>query len=198
MRLSILNSWSLTPMTASFVKQAARAAALVTMLVGPLAAQQGGTGSDVSGPGGGGGGLGGAVAPIGIPTPPPSGPLSSAGSSAAANIVGLFASAGGVTVSNPAGGTVTVPAAAAQAISAVLSGGGAAAVANLSSVLTAGRVPPTEAQALATALGQLGASPNLTTLTAAIEAFNAAVNASSGTPSPALLGVRFALASLSR
>jgi len=92
-------------MIASFLKHSVRVAGIAALTVAPLAAQ-GGSGSDISGPGGGGGGLGGAVAPLGIPVPPPSGPLSSSGSAAAANIVSLFASSGGVTVSNPAGGTV--------------------------------------------------------------------------------------------
>lgn len=199
------NFRSRSPMLRPLAVFALRAAMLSVAVSSVVSAQGSGRLSDVSGPGGGGGGTTGGVAPIGLPVgPTPATPLSTNAAAAAANIVTLFGGAGGVSVSNPAGGTVTVPAAAAQAIANLLSGGrggaGANAVSTLTSLLTAGGIPAGQASGLANALSALGASPNLATLQAAINAYNAAIDAlpAGASPPPALLGVRFALASMSR
>jgi hypothetical protein len=186
-------------MIRSLTQQVVRVVMFATLTVA-VAEAQSGAGSDFTGPGGGGGGTGGAVAPLGVPMGAPSGPLSSIGSSALGGAVTLFAGAGagGLSVSNPAGGTVTVPATTARAIASVLSGGGATAVQNLQNILVGEGVPAGAAGALANALGTLGSNPSRANLVAAIEAFNAAIDASSGTPSSAMLAIRFAIASASR
>jgi hypothetical protein len=106
--------------------------------------------------------------------------------------------AGGLSISNPAGGTVTISPATARAISAVMIGGGAAAVQNLQNVLVGEGVPAAAAGALANALAALGSNPSRANLVAAINAFNAAVDAGPSAPSSAMLALRFVLATASR
>jgi len=186
-------------MIRSLTQQVVRVAMVATLTVA-VAEAQSGAGSDFTGPGGGGGGAGGAVAPIGVPLGPPAGPLSPAGSAAIGGVSSTFAGAGagGLSISNPAGGTVTVPATTARAIAAVLSGGGAPAAQNLQNVLVGEGVPAGPAGSLANAMAALGANPSRANLVAAIEAFNAAIDAGPSSPSPAMLAIRFALASASR
>jgi len=186
-------------MIRSLTQQIVRLAIIAT-LTGAVAEAQGGAVSDFTGPGGGGGGAGGAIAPIGVPIGPPVGPIAPTGAAAISGAASTFggAGAGGVSVSNPAGGTVTVPAATARAIGAVLSGGGAPAAQALQNVLVADGVPSGAAGALANALAALGSNPSRANLVAAIEAFNAAIDAGPSTPSPAMLAIRFAIASASR
>jgi len=186
-------------MMRSLMQQVVRVAMVATLTVSIAEAQVQGAGSDFSGPGGGGGGTGGAVAPLGIPMGASAGPISPAGSSAFSNAAGIFASSGpgGLAIPNPAGGTVTISQATARAIAAVLSGGGAEAAQNLKNVLTAEGVPAGPAGALANALAALGSSATRANLLAAIDAFNAAVDAGPSTPSPAMLAIRYAIASAS-
>lgn len=185
-------------MIRSLTQQVARVAMVATLAVAVAEAQ--GNGSDFSGPGGGGGGAGGAVAPIGVPLGPPVGPLSPPGMTGIQGVTNTFGNpgAGGLSISNPAGGTVTVSPAAARAISGVLAGGGAAAAQTLVNVLVGEGVASGPATVLANAMERLGSNPSRANLVAAIEAFNASIDAGSGTPSPALLAVRFALATASR
>lgn len=186
-------------MIRSLTQQVVRVA-MVAALTVSIAEAQSGAGSDFSGPGGGGGGAGGAVAPLGVPMGPPAGPLSSAGAAGISGVANTFGNpgAGGLSISNPAGGTVTIAPATARAIAAVLSGGGAPAAQNLQNVLVGEGVPAGAAGALANALAALGTTPSRANLVAAIEAFNAAIDAGPSAPSPAMLAIRFALASASR
>ena len=186
-------------MIRSLTQQVVRLAMLATLTVAVAEAQSGG-GSDFTGPGGGGGGAGGAIAPIGVPVGPPVGPIAPAGVAAILGAASTFggAGSGGVSVSNPAGGTVTVPAATARAIGAVLSGGGAPAAQSLMNVLAADGVPMGAAGALTRALATLGSNTSRANLVAAIEAFNAAIDAGPSTPPPSMLAIRFAIASASR
>ncbi len=186
-------------MIRSLTQQVVRVAMFATLMVA-VAEAQSGAGSDFTGPGGGGGGAGGAVAPLGVPMGPPAGPLSPAGSAAVGGVANTFAGAGagGLSISNPAGGTVTIPATTARAIAAVLSGGGAPAAQALQNLLVGEGVPAAAAGALANALGTLGSNPSRANLVAAIDAFNAAIDAGPSSPSPAMLAIRFAIASASR
>jgi hypothetical protein len=186
-------------MIRSLTQQVVRVAMFATLTVA-VAEAQGGAGSDFTGPGGGGGGAGGAIAPIGVPMGPPAGPLSPAGSAGVSGVAATFGNpgAGGLSISNPAGGTVTIAPATARAIAAVLSGGGAPAAQNLQNVLVGEGVPAGAAGALANALAALSSNPSRANLVAAIEAFNAAVDAGPSAPSSAMLAIRFALASASR
>ena len=186
-------------MIRSLTQQVVRVAMFATLTVA-VAEAQSGAGSDFTGPGGGGGGAGGAVAPIGVPVGRPTGGLSPAGALGVSGVANTFGNpgAGGLSISNPAGGTVTVAPATARAVAAVLGGGGAPAAQNLQNVLVGEGVPAGPAGTLANAMAALGANPSRANLVAAIEAFNAAIDAGAGTPSPAMLAVRFALASASR
>jgi hypothetical protein len=186
-------------MIRSLTQQVVRVAMVATLTVAVAEAQSGG-GSDFTGPGGGGGGAGGSYAPLGVPAGAPAGPLSTAGSAGLGGVASLFGNpgAGGISVPNPAGGTVTISPATARAIAAVLSGGGAESVQALQNILVGEGVPAGPAGALANALAALGSSSRRANLLGAIEAFNAAVDAGPSSPSSAMLAVRFALASASR
>lgn len=186
-------------MIRSLTQQVVRVAMLATLTVAIAEAQSGG-GSDFTGPGGGGGGAGGSYAPLGVPAGAPSGPLSGAGIAGLAGVVNIFGNpgAGGISIPNPAGGTVTISPATARAIAAVLSGGGAEAVQNLQNILVGEGVPAAAAGALANALAALGSNLGRGTLVAAIDAFNAAIDAGPSAPSSAVLAIRFAIASASR
>ena len=185
-------------MIRSLTQQVVRVAMVAALTVSIAEAQ--GQGSDFTGPGGGGGGAGGAIAPIGVPIGPPPGPLSPTGSAGVLGVTATFSNpgAGGLSISNPAGGTVTIAPATARAIASVLSGGGAPAAQNLANLLVGEGVPAGPAGTLANAMAALGANPSRANLVAAIEAFNAAIDSGPSAPSPAMLAIRFALASASR
>lgn len=153
---------------------------------------------------GAGAGMGGAVAPLGLPGG--SGPGGTAGLSGNA-VAGLAnaraaftnATGGGTSVTNPSGGTVVVPQAAAQALGAVL--GGSPTAAQTAALATAfGPTPAGQANGLANALAALGANGSFSALVNAVQAYNAAVDAlpAGATPSPALLAARQALVAASR
>lgn len=154
--------------------------------------------TDFGSPMGAGAGLGSSVAPLGMPG---SRQTASGGgnfegsrgalSTARANFVN--ATGGGVTVSNPAGGTVTVPQALAQALGAVLGGN---ATAQQSSALAAAFGGGSTGGQLVSALGSLSSFPNGANVLSAVRAFNAAVNAlpAGQAPSPALLAARQVIA----
>ena len=186
-------------MIRSLTQQVVRVAMLATLTVAIAEAQSGG-GSDFSGPGGGGGGAGGSYAPLGVPMGPPSGPLSASGAAGLSGVASLFANpgAGGLSIPNPAGGTVTISPATARAIAAVLSGGSVVLNQNLQNILVGEGVPAAAAGALANALAALGSNQGRGTLVAAIDAFNAAIDAGPSAPSSAVLAIRFAIASASR
>ena len=186
-------------MIRSLSQQVVRVAMLATLTVAVAEAQSGG-GSDFTGPGGGGGGAGGSYAPLGVPMGPPSGPLSASGAAGLSGVASLFANpgAGGLSIPNPAGGTVTISPATARAIAAVLSGGGAEAVQNLRNILVGEGVRADRADLLVRALAELGSNQRLPTLVAAIDAFNTAIDAGPSAPSPTMLAIRFAIASASR
>jgi hypothetical protein len=158
--------------------------------------------TDFGSPIGAGAGLGAAVAPLGVPGgngPGGTAGLSGNGAQGLANARAAFmnATGGGATVQNPAGGTVTVPQAAAQALGGVLGGNPTAAqVSTLTSALNAGSA----SAPLVQALQALGGNASTANLGRAIAAFNAAVDATpaGANPSPALLAVRQALAAASR
>ena len=185
-------------MIRSLTQQVVRVAMLATLTVAIAEAQSGG-GSDFTGPGGGGGGAGGSYAPLGVPAGAPSGPLSGAGIAGLAGVVNIFGNpgAGGISIPNPAGGTVTISPATARAIAAVLSGGPGPHQ-NLQNILVGEGVPAAAAGALANALAALGSNQGRGTLVAAIDAFNAAIDAGPSAPSSAVLAIRFAIASASR
>ncbi|MEN9790496.1 MAG: hypothetical protein RLZZ63_154 [Gemmatimonadota bacterium] len=187
-------------MIRSFSQQVVRVVVFATLTVSVAQAQQQGAGSDYSGPGGGGSGSSAGVAPMGVPSGSLSGPLSSAGAAGLSGIVETFGNpgAGGLSISNPAGGTVTIAPATARGISAVLSGGGAPAAQSLQNVLVGESMPAGPAAALVNAMASLGSNPSRGRLAAAIEAYNAAIDAGPSSPSPAMLAIRFSLASASR
>ena len=120
--------------------------------------------SDFGSPLGAGAGMGGSVAPLGIPGGgpggvAPGGGLTGPGAAGLANARSSFlnATGGGVSVSNPSGGTVTVPQAAARALGAVLGGAPTSAQVNaLTTALTG--LPASSAGALVRALSAFGAS----------------------------------------
>jgi hypothetical protein len=149
--------------------------------------------TDFGSPVGAGAGVGGSIAPLGIPGrnvgATMSGGVNTAGLGAAR---GAFIGATGgssVTIANPAGGTVVVPPAAAQALAGVLGGSPSAAdVAGLNQ----GFGGTAAGSALVTALTSLGASPTSAQVRGAIQAYNAAVRAlpAGVVPGPALLAAR--------
>ncbi len=153
---------------------------------------------------GAGAGLGGAVAPLGLPGgggPDGTAGLSGVGAQGLANARAAFmnATGGGATVTNPAGGTVVVPQAAAQALGAVL--GGSPTAAQSSTLASAfGPTPATQANGLVTALAALGRNGSFANLVSAVQAYNAAIDAlpAGQNPSPALLAARQALFAASR
>lgn len=129
--------------------------------------------------------LGGSVAPLGVP---------GAGFAGLAGTAGSFsASSGGVTVPNPAGGSVSVPGNVATAIGGVLSGNPTPQMRATASEAFGGT---TAASALVDALAAMGADPNPATVAAAIQAYNTAVQSlpAGQNPGPGLLAVRSVLA----
>lgn len=105
---------------------------------------------------------------------------------------GFSVSAG--TATNPAtGGTVAVPAAVATAIGALLDG---TATPDQQATATAAFGGTTAAGLLTAALLAMGANPTVATVTTAVTAYNAAINAlpSANSVTPGLLAVRGALA----
>lgn len=181
----------------TMTKKILAAAALVALASSAAVAQ-----TDFGSPIGAGAGMGGAVAPLGVPGGAGGGgAMSGAGAAGLANARAAMMNAGsnGVSVPNPAGGNVTVPQAAAQALGAVL--GGNPTAAQRSAVLSAlSPVPASAANALTGALQALGANPSGANLGRAIAAFNAAIDAlpAGQNPPAALLGARLALSQASR
>ena len=157
------------------------AATAVALLSAPAVAQ-----TDVGSPIGGGAGLGGSVAPLGVP--------GGAASSFSA-LASEFSNSDddGVEVVNPAGGTATLPAAAARAIGALLSGNGTAADVQTAAAAFGGTPAAT---ALANALQAMGNSLSPETAAAAVNAHNAAVDAlpAGANPGPGLMASRQVLA----
>jgi hypothetical protein len=98
-----------------------------------------------------------------------------------------------VSVNNPAGGTVTISQPIAQALGAVLNN---SSTAEQRAALAA--ATGNGGQALVNALVALGINPSGKRLTAAVNAYNAAVDAlpADATPTPALLGARQVLAAM--
>ena len=174
------------------LKNVLAAAALVAATSAAAAAQ-----TDFGSPIGAGGGLGGAVAPLGLPGGNNNGAAGNSGVSPAglANARSAFVNAtgGGVTVQNPAGGTVTVPQAAAQALGGVLGGSPTPAQSQALTAALGGGAPAT---ALTNALAAMGSNPSIATVTNAVNAFNAAIDAlpAGQAPSPAVLAARQAIA----
>lgn len=166
------------------MKNVLSALALVAALASSAVAQS----SEGSGPGGLGGGLGGS---IGLGVPGNTGGSAGGGAGGAA---GAFLNASGsVSVNNPAGGSVSISQATAQALGAVLSNSSTAAQRQaLATEIGAG------GPALVEALVALGSNPSSATLVAAVNAYNAAVDAlpAGATPTPALLAARQVLAAM--
>lgn len=180
----------------TMTKKILAAAALVALASSAAVAQ-----TDFGSPLGAGAGIGGSVAPLGVPGGVPGGGPTGAGMAGLANARAAMMNAGsnGISVPNPAGGNVTVPQAAAQALAAVL--GGNPTAAQRSALVTAlSPVPASSANALVSALVLLGASPSAANLGGAIGSYNGAVDAipAGQNPPPALLAVRQALAAASR
>lgn len=148
--------------------------------------------TDFGSPVGAGGGLGASVAPLGVGGVIRSAAFAPAGfSNARAAFVN--ATGGGAQVNSPAGGTVTVPTPAAQALGAVLSGSATPAqLQTLNAALGGG----TTNGALVSALQALGASPSAAALNNAITAYNTAIRATPAgqTPSATMVAVRSVLA----
>jgi len=186
-------------MIRSLTEQVVRVAILASLTVAVVEAQSG-AGSDFTGVGAAGASFGASSAPLGLPSGALAGPLTSAGSAGLSGVATTFGNpgAGGLSISNPAGGTVTVSPSTARAIAAVLTGGGASAAQSLQGILVGEGVSAGAATALANALAALGSNPSLGNLAAAVSAFNASVDAGPSSPGPAMLAVRFALASASR
>lgn len=175
------------------------AALALTAAVSTVGAAQTDFGSSL----GAGAGVGGAVAPLGLPggNGGGSGGISGAGAQGLANARAAFmnATGGGVNVTNPSGGSVVLPQAAAQALGAVL--GGSPTAAQSSALATAfGPAPAAQANALVTALAALGSNASFGALVNAVQAYNAAIDAlpAGANPSPALLAARQALFAASR
>lgn len=151
---------------------------------------------------GAGAGVGGAVAPLGMPGGDAGvRGLSGAGSQGLANARAAFmnVTSAGRSVSNPAGGTVNLSQAAAQALGAVL--GGSPSAAQSSALATAlSPVPAGAANTLVAALTALGGSGSFGDLVSAVQAFNAAIDAmpAGANPSPAMLAAREALFAAAR
>ena len=165
------------------MKNVLSALALVAALASSAVAQS----SEGSGPGGLGGGLGGS---IGLGVPGNTGGSAGGGLGGAG---GFLNATGNVSVNNPAGGTVSISQATAQALGAVLSNSSTAAQRQaLAAEIGAG------GPALVEALVALGSNPSSATLVAAVNAFNAAVDAlpAGATPTPALLAARQVLAAM--
>ena len=162
------------------MKNVLSALALVAALASSAVAQS----SEGSGPGGLGGGLGGSIG-LGVPGNTGGG---------AGGAAGAFLNASGsVSVNNPAGDSVSISQATAQALGAVLSSRSTAAQRQaLATEIGAGGT------ALAEALVALGSNPSSATLVAAVNAYNAAVDAlpAGATPTPALLAARQVLAAM--
>jgi hypothetical protein len=161
------------------MKNVLSALALVAALASSAVAQS----SEGSGPGGLGGGLGGSIG-LGVP----GGVGGGLGGAS-----GFLNATGSVSVSNPAGGTVTISQAIAQALGAVLNNSSTAEQrAALAAAIGNG------GPALVEALVALGSNPSSATLVAAVNAFNAAVDAlpAGATPTPALLAARQVLAAM--
>jgi len=157
---------------------------IATLLVA-AASSQGAAQTDNPNPGSGPS-LGGSVAPSGVP---------GSGFAGLAGTAGTFASAAsGLTVSNPTtGGEVAVPGNVAQAVGGVLGGSPSAGQRATASQAFGGNAAAT---ALVDALVALGSNPNVSTVTAAIQAYNAAIQAlpAGESPSPGLLAARSVLA----
>ncbi len=162
------------------MKNVLSALALVAALASSAVAQS----SEGSGPGGLGGGLGGSIG-LGVPGNTGGG---------AGGAAGAFLNASGsVSVNNPAGGSVSISQATAQALGAVLSNSSTAAQRQaLATEIGAG------GPALVEALVAFGSNFSSATLVAAVNAYNAAVAAlpAGATPTPALLAARQVLAAL--
>lgn len=130
--------------------------------------------------------LGGSVAPLGVP---------GAGFSGLAGTAGVFASAsGGLTVPNPGtGADVFVPGNVATAIGGLLGGSPSPDQRSTAREAFGGTAA---AGALVDALVAMGSNANASTVTAAVTAYNAAVQAlpAGQNPGPGLLAARSVLA----
>ncbi len=155
--------------------------------------------TDFGSPIGAGGGLGGAVAPLGVPSVGnmPGSPASASAGLGSARSAFVAATGAGPTVANPAGGTVAVPPAIAQAVGAVLGGGATPAQVNAANAAFGGTPA---AAALTQALQTLGGSGgmNYSNVSNAVAAYNAAVDAlpPGQAPGPGLLAARSVLAGI--
>lgn len=159
------------------MKNVLSALALVAALASSAVAQS----SEGSGPGGLGGGLGGSIG-LGVPGNTGGVPLGWWRRWSA-----FLNASGSVSVNNPAGGSVSISQATAQALGAVLSSRSTAAQRQaLATEIGAG------GPALVEALVAFGSNPSSATLVAAVNAYNAAVDAlpAGATPTPALLAAR--------
>lgn len=167
------------------IKKILGAVALVAVSSTAVLAQ-----SDFGSPMGAGAGLGGSISPY-LPLRGASG-----GAIATTPAVSALANAGsgGATVENPAGGTVNVPQAVAQGIAAMLAGD--ATPAQVASVQGALGVTGPAASSLISMLQGMGSGRSGVALIRATAAYNAAIMAGSGTPTPAMLAIRSALASM--
>jgi hypothetical protein len=171
------------------MKKLAAAVALVAVASSVASAQ-----TDFGSPIGAGGGVGGAVAPLGVPSGNGGGTRSGVSptnlNTARSEFVGAT---GGVTVPNPAGGSVIVPQPAAAALGGVLTGAPSAAQ---QTTLTAALGGGVTAGALTSALQAMGSSPTLATVQNAVTAFNALINSlpAGETPSATVLAARMAIA----
>ncbi len=169
----------------------------MALLIAGTAQAQGGSGSDHSGPGGAGAGVGGSLGAF-LPTPSTGGG-GMGGGPTGNNVNGVSTSfqAGGNVTTTVGGATVPVPATAAAQVGGTLSGNATQSAAFVSGL--SGTIGSGPATALAQALQALGASPSFLTLVAAVNAYNAAVNAlPAGAQPPAqLLAARAALQRLS-
>lgn len=167
-------------------------AAGLTLALATIASAQ--NGSDMSGVGGGGSGLPGSLG-VGVP--------GAAGVRMGASLIdGVSTQAAvftgsttrGVSAMNPATGTtMTVPQNIAQALGAALAGNAANTGALTTALAAGGGIGPDLANSVVQALTAFGGAPSLTTLRAAVTAYNSAVNASTGPVPPALVAVRAAL-----
>lgn len=129
--------------------------------------------------------LGGSVAPLGVP---------GSGFAGLAGTAGVFAaSSGGMSVPNPSGGNVAVPGNVATAIGGLL-GGNPTADQRATARESFGGT--TAAGALVDALTAMGANATPATVSAAVQAYNAAVQAlpAGQNPGPGLLAARSVLA----
>ena len=159
------------------MKRILAAGVLGLVLSGSALAQQGGSGSDHTGPGGGGSGLGGNV---GAFMPLPNGMASGSGINVGNRMAAATGNSPMAQASREVGGALT---------------GTAGAVGNLTASLIAGGVPSGPSTSLSQALGTFSGAPTLANLVLAVQAYNDAVRAMpAGTrASPALRMVRLAL-----